>query len=208
MAAALVRDDGALLARFPDGDFTPRLPGDAPLLKAIRTGAASGRLENAFGRGVDREITAFRRLQGWPVIVTYTIDRALYLDDWHFHVILFAVSACLVGLALLRAETVMLKASRQENQVLLRLVDETNRRQQAETALLQAQKLEALGRVTGGVAHDFNNLLAAIMGSLEMLQKHITAPRQLRLIATARKAAERGAQITMQMLASPGTRRW
>jgi two-component system NtrC family sensor kinase len=201
VAAALVRDDGALLARFPDGNTTPHLSGDTPLLRAIQTGESRGRLVNAFGRGGDREITAFRQLQGWPVTVTYTIDRALYLDDWHFHVILFAVSACLVGLALLQAEQTMLKTSQQENQVLLRLVDETNRRRQAENALLQAQKLEALGRVTGGVAHDFNNLLAAIMGSLEMLQKHITAPQQLRLITTARKAAERGAQLTTQMLA-------
>ncbi|HET6605444.1 MAG TPA: response regulator [Rhodopila sp.] len=200
-AAALVRDDGAMLARFPDGDFAPRLTAASPLLKAIRAGEDRGRLVNAFGRGADRGITAFRRLQGWPMVVTYTMDEAFYLHDWYFHVILFAISASLVGLALLWAEKVMLKTSRQEHQVLLRLVDETRRRQQAETALLQAQKLEALGRVTGGVAHDFNNLLAAIMGSLEMLQKHVTAPRQSRLIATARKAAERGAQLTGQMLA-------
>jgi CheY-like chemotaxis protein len=67
--------------------------------------------------------------------------------------------------------------------------------------LQQAQKMEALGRLTGGVAHDFNNLLTAIMGSLELLQKHVTEPRPRRLIDTARQAAQRGAQLTAQMLA-------
>jgi CheY-like chemotaxis protein len=51
------------------------------------------------------------------------------------------------------------------------------------------------------VAHDFNNLLTAILGSLEMLQKHVSEGCPLRLLSTARQAAERGAQLTAQMLA-------
>jgi len=58
-----------------------------------------------------------------------------------------------------------------------------------------------LGQLTGGVAHDFNNLLAAVLGSLELALMQVTEPRVQRLLTTATHAAERGAQLTAQMLA-------
>ena len=82
-----------------------------------------------------------------------------------------------------------------------RLIREAEERREAEAALLQAQKLEALGQLTGGVAHDFNNLLTAILGNLELAQARITEPKVRRHLATAAKAAERGAKLTQQVLA-------
>lgn len=68
--------------------------------------------------------------------------------------------------------------------------------------LLQAQKMDAIGQLTGGVAHDFNNLLTVVLGSLELLRKRIRPdPRNLRLIDTATQSAERGAALTGRMLA-------
>ena len=67
--------------------------------------------------------------------------------------------------------------------------------------LSQAQKMEALGQLTGGVAHDFNNLLTAVLGSLELAMRQISDARVRRLLTTATHAAERGAQLTAQMLA-------
>jgi PAS domain S-box-containing protein len=86
--------------------------------------------------------------------------------------------------------------------------DLTERRQsqqaleQAQKAFFQAQKMEAIGKLTGGVAHDFNNLLAAIVGSLDLARRRAADGGDItRFIENAMKAAERGATLTQRMLA-------
>jgi len=82
------------------------------------------------------------------------------------------------------------------------LEKQTEERLKAETALLQAQKMEAVGQLTGGVAHDFNNLLSVIIGSLELMENVAgDNPRLLRSIVMAQRAAERGARLNEQLLA-------
>ena len=70
-----------------------------------------------------------------------------------------------------------------------------------EEQLRQSQKMEAVGQLTNGVAHDFNNLLATIIPYLELAQFHIEEERVLRYLENAMRAAERGAQLTNQLLA-------
>ncbi|HEY3908681.1 MAG TPA: CHASE3 domain-containing protein [Stellaceae bacterium] len=75
-------------------------------------------------------------------------------------------------------------------------------RKQAEEALRQAQKLEALGQMTGGIAHDFNNLLTIIVGSLELLRRSVGgAGKAIERIDMIGVAAERAARLTEQLLA-------
>jgi PAS domain S-box-containing protein len=81
------------------------------------------------------------------------------------------------------------------------VVDVTARKK-AEEALRQAQKIEAVGHLTGGVAHDFNNLLAVVLGNLELLRKRLPDdPKITRLLDNAMHGAERGAALTQRMLA-------
>jgi signal transduction histidine kinase/CheY-like chemotaxis protein len=74
-------------------------------------------------------------------------------------------------------------------------------RTRMEGALRQAQKLEAIGQLTGGVAHDFNNLLMVICGGLEMLDHQADPLRRQRLMDGMLQAAHRGAVLTRQLLA-------
>jgi signal transduction histidine kinase/DNA-binding response OmpR family regulator len=82
------------------------------------------------------------------------------------------------------------------------LMKEVAAREKAQEQLRQAQKMETIGQLTGGVAHDFNNLLMAVMGNLDLLRKRIPDdPRLHRLIEGAVQGAERGASLTQRLLA-------
>jgi len=113
----------------------------------------------------------------------------------------------------LRVENASLGRSVQERTAELRRAQEEIDRQvaerlKAEQALVQAQKIEAVGRLTGGIAHDFNNLLMAVIGNLELLQRKIDpqAPYR-RFVDNALEAANRGAKVTGQLLAFSRTQR-
>ena len=96
-------------------------------------------------------------------------------------------------------------ADRLEAQVAERtrdLHDAMAERERAEEALRQAQKMEAVGQLTGGVAHDFNNLLQAILGNLEVLQDKLADWEDaLRHVRAASQAGDRAATLTRRLLA-------
>lgn len=74
--------------------------------------------------------------------------------------------------------------------------------EKARAAFVQAQKMEAVGQLTGGVAHDFNNLLTVITNALDLLSRpQIEEQQRRRIIDTAQRAAARGAKLTQQLLA-------
>ena len=75
-------------------------------------------------------------------------------------------------------------------------------RKRAEEALRQAQKIEAIGQLTGGVAHDFNNLLAVVIGNLDLLRRKLPDdPKLIKLTENALEGAQRGASLTQRLLA-------
>jgi signal transduction histidine kinase/ActR/RegA family two-component response regulator len=82
------------------------------------------------------------------------------------------------------------------------VVADITTRKEADAQLAQAQKMDAIGQLTGGVAHDFNNLLTPIVGSLDLVRRrHKDDERTQRMVGGAMQAAERAATLTQRLLA-------
>jgi signal transduction histidine kinase len=85
---------------------------------------------------------------------------------------------------------------------LVGVVSDITERKEADAQLAQAQKMDAIGQLTGGVAHDFNNLLTPIVGSLDLVRRrHKDDERTQKMVTGALQAAERAAMLTQRLLA-------
>jgi len=98
-------------------------------------------------------------------------------------------------------ESLVQMRTQQLQTVNTQLRDEMTERARVEETLRHAQKLEALGQLTGGVAHDFNNLLMVITAGLDMLEAGDDPERREKLMRAMQQAAQRGAGLTRQLLA-------
>ncbi len=81
------------------------------------------------------------------------------------------------------------------------LMQEIAERSRTQAALVQSQKMEAVGQLTGGIAHDFNNLLTVIGGNLELIRRRTSDPRLDKLADMGLQASSRAAKLTRQLLA-------
>jgi signal transduction histidine kinase/CheY-like chemotaxis protein/integral membrane sensor domain MASE1 len=131
-----------------------------------------------------------RRWQSWGVLVVGVFSTGL----------LGALLMLGTGYAR-RIETVVDQRMRDLEATNRRLKIEVKEREQAEAALHQAQRMEAIGQLTGGVAHDFNNLLTVVTGNAELLCENAPSDAVLRRASAIVRAAERGKRLTRQLLA-------
>ena len=88
-----------------------------------------------------------------------------------------------------------------------KLMEEVAERERAQAALVQSQKMEAVGQLTGGIAHDFNNLLTVIGGNLALIHRRAPDDRTVRLSQFAMQATDRAAKLTRQLLAFSRTQK-
>ncbi|HEV7601891.1 MAG TPA: ATP-binding protein [Bradyrhizobium sp.] len=189
--ASLIRDDGLILARFPPNDIPALFP-NGELLKAIRANSEGSLLLTSKLDNVERKV-AYRRVSGFPVYVVAGLETQAIRSQWFAQMsnhLIFGLpaTAALVALVLLA-----LKRTR-------RFYEEAARRQVAENALKQSQRLEALGQLTGGVAHDFNNLLMVVGGSAQRLKRRHHDPADLRSLDMIESAVRKGSNLTRQLL--------
>jgi two-component system, NtrC family, sensor kinase len=190
---ALIREDGRFLARYPQSPDRLRAAGPG-----LETALAQGReREIRTGRsqidGAERRI-GYRKLEGFPVYAIAGIATSAIRDEWTATMASHLVFGLPATLFILLIIAMALRRTR-------RLHAEAERREAAEAALRQGQRLEAIGQMTGGVAHDFNNLLMVVSGSAERLRRDLTTEKHRRLLDMIMNAAQRGENLTRQLLA-------
>ena len=204
-SVVLVRSDGEVLARYPTftvGDhLDPGLirPGHG---QSRKVGYAPSPLDGA------ERLFASAKVGPYPAYVAYSIKRDAILREWAKALVVPGAAALVATFLLLFLISFAFRRARREEVAVQRLRktaislrQEIERRNRAEASLLQAQKLEALGQLTGGIAHDFNNLLTIISGNLALVRARVDLPAVQRLLSAAEYAANRGAELTAQMLA-------
>ena len=197
----LYRADGAALA-----PATPEAPPDPEAERRVAArwaAAAEGAAAAASAAAPDGVVFAWKVLPGWGVVITDTLDRAGVLHAWR-RTVLFNLLVATAGSAALVGFALAVRGAIRRAEVAARRAEaEMKQRLQVEAALRQAQKMEALGQLTGGVAHDFNNLLMAVLGNLDLLRRRLSPQDAAarRLLDNAMRGAERGAALTRRMLA-------
>ena len=78
---------------------------------------------------------------------------------------------------------------------------DVSERRSLENQLLQAQKMDAVGKLTGGIAHDFNNLLAAVLGGIGLIERRAKLPDELqKILMMTKRAAEQGSELVRRLL--------
>ncbi|HSW16136.1 MAG TPA: ATP-binding protein [Ramlibacter sp.] len=201
-SVSLWRADGSSISRYPEAKVAAPLRAGSILLREMGKGAPSG---DFVARGADDDglrHVAFRKVGDLPLYAVASADRQMLIQAWQRSILLLAAFAFPLSLGICGLCWFALRRVRREHAIAHAHREQQDHRQRAEEALRQAQKLEALGRLTGGVAHDFNNILMVVQSSaaLARMLEQRGEPLQAAL-APIERAVANGSQLTRQLLA-------
>jgi two-component system NtrC family sensor kinase len=187
-----------VLAREPPS-WTGQLKLTPPAIAALRANPTIGTFRTV--SSVDRvdRIASYRRVDPYNAYVIYGVSFDSVLRTWYQHLVVYGG---IFGLAALALCTVSLIAARHiegERIAMRQLAAETNKRHMTEKQLFEAEKLEAIGKVTGGFAHDFGNLLMAIQLNLDMMIDRVTGEAR-EALDTIKAEVQRGNEAIRSLM--------
>lgn len=203
---ALLRADGLILVRSPR--LGPSLQSHVlpNLIAAIATADNGIYRDRSVIDGVER-IYAYDKVGAYPIYVSFGLAAGSIARDWRDHLLVYAAITVPAILLLLFAASIAVRRARHEEAMLKQLRVEIDqraaaeaRREEAENALRQAQKMEAIGQLTGGIAHDFNNLLTVVAGNIDLVVSRLDDADAVRRLEASLRATERGQRLTQQLL--------
>jgi two-component system NtrC family sensor kinase len=201
LTAALLNGEGVLVASWPPVPLSDTRNAHGPLVKRIKAGEAHGALlESGALAANGQRYAAFRKVGDEPLYVAVTQDMASALADWKHQMLVLGAVLLPITLALVAASWLALRRTRRELEARRRLRDEAQQRELAEDALRQAQKLDALGQLAGGLAHDFNNLLMVVSANAELLGRAVPQAAARPELSSILRAVDGGGKLTRRLL--------
>ncbi len=206
VAISLMRSSGEVIARVPPVPVGTRVPLGGPLQRALdealATGGGGGSLGAVPTLDGDERMASFRPVGGYPLAIVATSDQSVWRAEWLGHVGILAAFTLIPTVALCATLLVALRRLRGEEDAWTRYRAEVASRVSLEAAYRQSRKLEALGRVTGGISHDFNNILMVVGTSTEVLRRMVEGqPGVDRPLGALQRAVNSGTNLTRQLLA-------
>jgi signal transduction histidine kinase/ActR/RegA family two-component response regulator len=202
LAITMLREDGAILSRWPVlAVAPPRLAPSSPVMTRIAAGQSAGTAHGVSSVDGNQRLLAFTKVGDYPIYVGTGMAVDEILRRWLTEMAWFAAFGLPPMLGLFLAARIALRRTTDALQSAERLSEETHARRRVEEALLQAQKLEALGRLTGGVAHDFNNALMVISSNLFLLKRKHPEVADGAQASSIGRAVASATQLTRQLLA-------
>ena len=199
---SLLRENGRVLARWPSPSRPwSRIDGSSAMIEPMAAGTTSGVLDVGATEHGGRRLVAFQKVGTYPLYATCSVDSSSILGGWYRDVGVLAAFTFPTSFGLMAVAWIALVRTRREFAAVKKLKAEAEHRVQVEGALREVQKLEALGRMTGGVAHDVNNLLMVISNSLHILKRLEPELDQHPQIDAIERSVTAGGQLTRRLLA-------